>query len=583
MLKPFDGNDVQPHYVSCVDIETAPDGTIIAIGFAYQKNNGEREYEYHEDTKSWLKSLRYLLMQKDNGKADTKRYARIFAHNGANFDYLKMYEDFVSLDAVDDAQYFTADSAGIGCTFKIKGIKQQLWLMDSYRLMPASLAKLGETYQTDNRKQRVPDECKNNYLLFKQKYPVLFTAYLQADVLSLQEIILKFWQGIYTKFGNIGQLPMTLPALALRAFSKQLEKPIFTPEASKLCAFEREAYKGGLTLCMHTGVFENVNVYDVNSMYPAAMVQNEYPCNYDGYWSNTFESDQMGLWRASYEQTNTNVPPFLFDSEKGAAYAGKGVFTTNELLHLSRVGGAFIVTEGYVYEEKAPLFQSFISSVYEDRAKAVLSGNEATAFTLKILMNSLYGKFAQRQTGTKIEWYTYDRLDQYVNEGKHTKIMGDFIVTEEEREVPHVFVAIAAMITANARIDLHRRMCDVLRAGFNVYYCDTDSIHTNATMDETTGLGGLKLENAGKAAYAGKKLYAFDGGKIKAKGIGRNQIGKKLTYETIEAIALNKELIEAFTFEGFPSVKGVLSKKEKAAVMRVMTRRIRNTGGIWDA
>lgn len=582
MLKPFEGKDVLPHYVTCVDIETSPQGEIIAIGFAYQKNDGSREYEYHEDTKSWLKSVQYLLRQKDNRKEDTKRYARIFAHNGANFDYLKMYEDFAYLDAVEDAQYFTADSTGIGCTFKIKGLKTQLYLMDSYRLMPASLAKLGETYATDNRKQAVPAECQHDYLLFKHKFPVLFCQYLQADVLSLQEIIYKFWCSIYTKFGNIGQLPMTLPALALRAFSKQLQEPLLTPENPKLCAFEREAYKGGLTLCMRTGVYENVNVFDVNSMYPHAMATFEYPSSYKGYWTTVFEPESIGLWRASYEQTNKKVPPFLFEENSGAAYNGRGIYTTKELLHLSIIGGVFTITEGYVYEEKAPFFRNFVQSVYQDRQNATERGDEALAFTLKILLNSLYGKFAQRQMGTKIEWYTYDRLDEYVNAGKSTKIMGDFLVTEEEREVPHVFVAIAAMITANARIDLHRRMCDVINAGFDVYYCDTDSIHTNGTLQENTGLGGLKLENSGQAAYAGRKLYAFCDGKIKAKGIGRKQVGKQLTYETIEALALNKELIEAFAFEGFPSVKGVLSKREKAAVMRVMTRRIRNTGGIWD-
>ncbi len=582
MLRPFESKDVLPHYVTCIDIETSPQGEIIGIGFAYQNNEGKREYEYHECTASWIKALSDLIHRSGNDRNAIARYSRIFAHNGANFDYLKMYEDFVHLNVVEDAQYFNADSAGIGCMFKLKGIKKPLYLMDSYRLMPASLAKLGETYQTDNRKQAVPEECKNDYLLFKQKYPVLFASYLQADVLSLQEIVYKFWVSLYDKFGNLGQLPMTLPSLALRAFSKGLEFPLLTPENEKLCQFEREAYKGGLTLCMRTGVYNHVNVFDVNSMYPNAMAKFEYPSSYKGYWSHTFEPSSTGLWKASYEQTNSKVPPFLFDAEKGACFCGNGIYTSAELLHLQSVGGTFKISEGYIYEEKAPIFRDFVASVYKDREMATRRGDQALSFTLKILLNSLYGKFAQRQMGTKIEWYTYERLDEYVNAGLKTKIMGDFLVTEEEREVPHVFVAIAAMITANARIDLHTRMCDVIARGFDVYYCDTDSIHTNGNLDESSGLGGLKLENSGKAAYAGRKLYAFEGGKIKAKGIGRNQIGRKLSFEDIESLALNKELLIAYTFEGFPSVKGVLSKREKAAVMRLMTRRIQNTGGIWD-
>jgi len=597
MITAFNGKDIAPYYPTCVDIETAPNGSIIAVGFIYADEYGYRRYSTYETLLDWYTFYVSLLLRYKRDRDMSKRLTRVYAHNGANFDYLSFIEFFSDNDLLDNAQYFTADSSGLGLLVNLKSVGKSVTFLDSYRLLPQSLQALTKTFNVTHIKQEVPKECKHNYLLFKEKYPALFWQYLEADVKGLQEVVHAFWQQIYTLFGNVGHLPMTLPALVLRIFTKQLERDIYTPSRDKLKQMERDAYKGGLTLCMKTGVFDNVNVYDVNSMYPNVMRNDVYPSSYVGYWSNTFEDKKMGLWRATYEQTRRNVPPILFDTEQGASYRGSGVYTTNELNYLTSIGGNYTVTEGYVYVKTAPLFEAFIGNVYEMRKQAIERDDSALAYILKIMMNSLYGKFAQRETGDKIILATVKLMREMLDTGIKYRIMGDFLVVEEQREVKHAFVAIAAMITANARIDLHTRMCNVINAGNEVYYCDTDSIHTNGTYDVSNELGGIKLEQSGKAAYAGRKIYAFekivpeviDGvktgkmlDKVKAKGIGRNITGGTLSYDIIAQLALDKEQKEAITFERFPSVKGVLGKKEKSAVISEMTRNIRNTGGIWD-
>ncbi len=580
MITPYAGKEVLPYLPTCIDIETAPDGTVIGVGFVWS-DGVTNTYNNYDTISEWYRDYVCILGRYKRDKEVHKRITRVYAHNGANFDYLSFCEYFSDVNEITEAQYFMADSTGIGLQVKFKSAGTVVFL-DSYRLLPQSLAALTKTFNVEHIKQEVPGECKNNYLLFKTRYPVQFWQYLEYDVRGLQQVVYAFWERLYSLFGNVGHLPMTLPAVVLRVFTKQLKADIYTPSQEKLKQLERDSYKGGLTLCIHTGIYHGVNVYDVNSMYPYAMREHRYPVSYMGYWSNEYDSTTMGLWRAVYNQTRRTVPPILFDAKSGASYSGSGVYTTNELNYLAHIGGEFTVSEGYVYIETDTLFKEFIQKVYTLRKAALVAGDDALAYVLKIFMNSLYGKFAQREEGNKIILASADKMIELLEQGTPYKVMGNWLLVQETREVKHAFVAIAAMITANARIDLHTRMVGVIDSGYQVYYCDTDSIHTNGTFTTSNELGGIKLEHSDTTAYAGRKLYAFKNGKVKAKGIGRNITRGTLSYETIARLALDKGVKEPITFTTAPSVKGVLGQKHKAAVWHDITRNIQNTGGIWD-
>lgn len=596
MINPYSGDDVLPYKPNVIDIETAPDGNVIAVGFAWCDDNAFSHYDAYDGFDNWLRDYSVIYRRYSDDKTMMKRIARIYAHNGANFDYLSLLVYLQENELLKDCQYFMADSTGIGIKIElVNGI--EITLLDSYRLMPASLDKLTHTFGVDNVKQSVPDECKNDYLLFKQKYPALFWSYLRADSLGLQEVIYKFWQMMYDMFGSVGHLPMTLPSLALRVFTKFIDEGILTPNNPKLKQLERDAYKGGLTLCIQTGTYDSITVYDVNSMYPSVMASEHYPTSYNGYWTRQFDPNVTALWRAYFTQPRLPYPPFLFDKERGAQYIGHGTYTTNELLHLRSIGGSFTITEGYVYRRTAPLFEHFVSTLYDRRKQATLEGDDALAFTLKIMLNSLYGKFAQREAGYKIVLGSGALIRELLADKITFHLLGDFLAIEETREVRHTFVAVAAMITANARIRLHTLMQEHIdEFGVeSVVYCDTDSIHvTTGSMPTSPELGAVKEEQTGMiGAYAGKKIYALSKPKqlygetipgvstaIKSKGVGRRIVGGQLDHNTIQRIASDTLEDEQISFQGFPSVKEVLSGKKTAAKMRTITRTIKNTGGV---
>lgn len=598
MISPYKGSDVLPYKPNVLDIETAPDGSVIAVGFASSDRNGNSHYASFEDFEHWLLYYRALIETHriTDDKEFNKRITKIYAHNGANFDYLSLLIYLQEADALVDCEYFMADSTGIGVKITIRG-NIEITLLDSYRLMPASLAKLTHTFNVDDVKQEVPKECQNDYQLFKSKYPHLFWDYLRADCLGLQEVIYKFWQMMYDMFGSVGHLPMTLPSLALRVFTKFIDNGIMTPNNPKLKQLERDAYKGGLTLAIKTGTYDSITVYDVNSMYPSVMSSEKYPISYVGYWTRQFDPNVSALWRATFSQSELPYPPFLFDEKKGAQYNGNGAFSTEELLHLLSIGGQFTISEGYVYRRTENLFQKFVDTLYSRRKQATLEGDEALAFTLKIMLNSLYGKFAQREAGYKVVLGSGALMRELLAKGSKFFLLGDFLAIEEQREVRHTFVAVAAMITANARIRLHTLMKEHIdEYGVeSVVYCDTDSIHvTSGSMPTSPELGAVKEEASGMiGAYAGKKIYTLSEPKqlygetiagksvyVKTKGIGRRIIDGQLDHNTIARLSEDTEESEKLTFTGFPSVKEVLSGKKVAAKMRSITRTIKNTGSV---
>lgn len=583
MIRPFEGKEVYPYLPTVLDLETNPDGNVIGVGFAYENELGKNIYSYHSSLLEWYEYFILLCNHYSRDKYFLKRFTRIYAHNGANFDYLCFYEDLYTHGLIVEGQYFMADSTGIGVSFTLKGFNKPIFLMDSYRMLPASLKALTKTFGVENAKIEI-DVLP--HILKEQDYN-LYLEYLKNDVLGLQQVIKRFWVMIYNMFGNVGFLPMTLPSLAMRVFSKHLDANILTPENDELKQFERRSYNGGLTLCLKHGVFERINVYDVNSMYPTVMVSEEYPFSYKGYWTKTFNPHKMGLWEIEYTQSRKDLPPFLFSEETGqAAYEGKGIFTTNEINHLLHIGGSFTLNKGYVYIKTAKLFEQFVSKLYKERKKAIINNDSALAFTLKIMMNSLYGKFAQREEGFDILLLSGAQQKEKLAEGAIMHPLGNFTAIKTTRVVPHTFVSIAAMITANARILLHEQMTDIINQGFNVVYCDTDSIHVqDYTMENSIELGGMKLEKTGTGAYAGKKLYAIKTDnyeEVRAKGIGRKIVGEKLSFDRISELALNADAMQSYTFETMPTVKGVLSEKQKAAKMVKITRRIKRTKAVWE-
>lgn len=154
----------------------------------------------------------------------------------------------------------------------------------------------------------------------------------------------------------------------------------------------------------------------------------------------------------------------------------------------------------------------------------------------KIIINSLYGRFGMRDNFSICEvidikdYPTYEKnnidsiedvsfLDE---EFFNNKVLVNIKSPDVERdtmldngsEIHNVNIAIAAAITAYARIKMANLIKYLLDNDYILYYKDTDSIHINKELPECmvsdTELGQLKLENKiKKAIYLAPKVYAI--------------------------------------------------------------------------
>ncbi|MGI8403361.1 MAG: DNA polymerase [Thermomicrobiales bacterium] len=537
---------------------------MIGVGFAFELD-GEREVRLYRSWDEWYEDFWDLL----KASKQNKRLRKIYAHNGAGFDWLSFIQWGMKRGLIDDLKYIFAGQ-GIGVDLHMQRVVIQL--RDSYRLLPASLAKLCETFHTEHRKLDIPTLPH----IQLAENPVLYWQYLQNDVLSLQEVIFSFWSSIYNRSGSIGELSMTLPALSAKLWRMTLKVSLATPSNKKLKVMERRAYTGGRTECYHSGTAQ-VSVYDANSEYPSVMIDNIFPVSYSGGFTTGYHG-KHGLYDITYIQHDRTHKPVLRDEETDRfTYVGSGVYAQPEIERLLAMDGEITVKEGFVFVDVGNPFHDFIDLYWNTRLDALARGDEAWAFVCKILMNSLYGKFGQREDGYTLKLLTADQMIDLLR--KKTPIIpaGAFTLVEESRHSVMTFVSIAAYITSYARLWLYDEMAMAQDAGANLYAVDTDSVHFagDVILPTGKGLGQWKLEYRGECTFLGPKLYAQKDGKIKAKGFALRDSG--IEYATYVDLAYGRIPPLRVTFGVFPTFREVLIQGKQSAEMLTRTRTMRAT------
>lgn len=559
-------DDVKPYLPATLDIETRQDGSLIAIGFAYYTDR--RIYKTFTSWNSWLAHLKPIIKGEYRYNVN-----QIFAHNGGGFDWLSLFE---ALDSETTIRVFMSNSKMIGASLKIPGFRLKLKLMDSLSLLPGSLSKLTYLFSIEHKKldlgdNRLPEE------IYEVDTP-LFWKYLKHDVLGLQETVYEFWNYIYQTEGSIGTLPMTLASLSLKLWRKGLESDIQTTWNQELRIFERRSYTGGRVELFEPGIHEKILAHDINSLYPSVMINNKYPLSYKGGW--VYEYNGFGIYEVQYCQTNRAIPPLLRNEQTGEfSYSGSGVFTSIELEYLSKIGGFFKVIKGYVYHETGDLFTDYITRWYDRRLEQKKTGNEGLSYVCKILMNSLYGKFGQREESWGLYSFTPDLADSWLEDEVEFIEYGNFASVKEDTHSEHIFVAIASFVTSYARCKLFDYIMEVVYSGSHLIYVDTDSVHHTGThIPESKELGGMKLEFQGSGIYLARKLhYHLESNsieKITAKGIGKT--GRdKLTRKDFQKMVLGEQV--PVSFLAFRTVREVLLNGEKACKPFDRTRTLKIT------
>lgn len=430
-----------------------------------------------------------------NGFAGHLRQQRVicYAHNGGKFDWHMVLPE---LDPYGDIMIINGRIA--------KAFIGMAELRDSYNILPVPLA----AYKKDSIDYAIFEESERNKPGNKKK----IREYLRSDCLYLYELITEF----VSRYG----LQITQASAALKQWQKisRTKPPQSTAEFYELFS---PYYYGGRVECFESGIIEeDFSVYDINSAYPEAM-QHQHP--YSGEYV-TADGYTKGADFYRVRCVSNGAFPYRGEGNPGE-FAGLR-FPRDKLAREYTVTGwefqaatdtktirEVDVLESTTFIDKVD-FREYIEHFYQMRLLAKANKNDAESLFAKLLMNSLYGKFAANPDNYRN--YMIVPVDVIAGLGAlgwtFAGELGPWALAEaplEDSQKRYYNVATGASITGFVRAKLWR----AIATSGGVMYSDTDSIAVRkkgAGVELGEKLGQWKFEGTfDKAGIGGKKLYIF--------------------------------------------------------------------------
>jgi len=457
----------------------------------------------------------------------TKTY--IFCHNGS-FDYIitQMLQNLPELGY--RLNFAVIESPPL--FFKYKSDKRTLICLDTLNFFRMPLRSIGKIIGLN--KLQIPSDWNDE---------AIADAYCKRDVEIIYKAMLSWFD--FIEEHDLGGFAPTLAGQSMRAYRHRfMTHPLKVSTYTDEVSLSRSCYYGGRTETYRIGgIYGDLYCVDVHSMYPSVMRNEMYPTQCIGYTKHC-DLDKLKRWLKKYcvcakVRLNTikNAYPY---KQNGKLIFPIGNFvtylSTPELIYAIEQGDIVKIYEAAVYE-RANIFREFVDYFYNLRLKYKKEGQIEQQWRVKIILNSLYGKFGQKG----IVYDTYEQTDdlsvkQYViihaptgKRFKYRQFGGLVQVQKDEVESRESIPSIAAHVTAYARMKLYKAI--QLAGPDNVYYCDTDSLYCNHIAIERLkdvihpsklGLWGVEKKARNMVIY-GVKDYRF-GKYEKHKGVKREAV-----------------------------------------------------------
>jgi hypothetical protein len=212
-----------------------------------------------------------------------------------------------------------------------------------------------------------------------------------SDMLSSEDLSPNRWYGSSAVANH---------ALRRWNISKEMRRTVEEKMSPHIWEALTCAYFGGRIEALKLGTFTNVLAYDINSAYPAEIAS---LWSNKGIWTYTHDyvPEKFSIWHVEFNFPKDAYFGLLPFREKSGSIKyplrGRGWYWFPEIAYaMERYPGSIKFIEGYYHEgqEKTSL-QRVIPELYEKRRRYKEQGNLAE-YVLKITLNALYGKFAQK-------------------------------------------------------------------------------------------------------------------------------------------------------------------------------------------
>lgn len=341
-------------------------------------------------------------------------------------------------------------------------------ILDSFKKLPFSVENIAKSFNLDICKLKIDHNIKRekgHIISDDERQYVINDSMIVAQALQIQ----------YEK----GLRKMTIGSDALNQYKESIKKvyfnkffPVFDAEIDRDM---RQAYKGGFTWL--NPKYKNIDVYgikyDVNSLYPSVMYDKLLPYGIPIVFSGKYVYDEdyplyIQRIRCEFELKKGHIPTIQLKNNRAFIQTQYLSSSNGEIvdLTLSSVDMDLFIDHydiynleygnGYKFKACKGFFKDYINKWV--KIKQTTEGAEKTI--AKLMLNSLYGKFATNPIKANKYPYIEDDVVKYV--------------TMPPTINAPVYVPMGIFITAYAR-DI------TIRTAQSVYhrfiYADTDSIH----------------------------------------------------------------------------------------------------------
>ena len=361
--------------------------------------------------------------------------------------------------------------------------------IDSLKILNMSVDTIAKTFglplsklSLDYNKPR-----EKGYILNEEE-----TEYIKHDVKIVALALKTLFDENLTK--------MTIGSNALTNYKEIIGKNkfyhLYTPLSFEIDADIRQAYKGGFTYLNPIYTEKDVKngvVLDVNSLYPSVMYEKPMPFGDPFFYEGKYVEDKIynlyiQMITCSFELKKNKIPTIQI---KGSHFRENEYLTSSNdeiiCLTLTNIDLKLFLEQYDVYDLKyicgwkfkslTGLFTSYIDKWIKVKIESTKNGNKGMRALAKLMLNSLYGKFATSQeTRSKIPFIGEDEIIHYA-------------YSEKERK-SGIYIPIGCFITAYAREKTIRTSQAIKDYSINKYgkdlyiYSDTDSIHTLLPIEE---------------------------------------------------------------------------------------------------
>lgn len=507
--------------VLIADFETDPfdfekeDNYVLKERFVIFQDYSTKEFSYfilennpqgYEDLKDFVKNC-----------CSEKNPTRIYFHN-LQFD-INFFLQFIP----KNAKYEIVKSKGRFMKLRVykeyirksgkyegrKYTKTMLDIRDSYVVLLASVDDIGRAMGLPKLEQDYFAKIDRKYIEYCKRDIEIITNALEQLCSMCNSLFGEFDVSI-----DILSLPLTVPALAKQIWIKiikhkwgdEIINAVFDMFRGNYEEMLRQYYFGGRVEVFDFNECQNGAYNDYNSHYPAAMRDYLYPiapysfeqCLDSERCFLEFSENSLMFGAFCDVEEKEDIPVIPVRNKEGKILfpiGWKDAFLFREEIEYLLARGAKVRIKiiakcsGWL-----PIFRDFVQILYTERMKRRKTFWE---FLIKILMNALYGKFAEVLEKEDIkmipleEYQESDIVDEENSELIELNEMLFVLIRKTKTVSIKINLFFSMRITALCRMKLHQ---GTVTPGIKSKYCDTDSIVSDKIIEDSRELGHLKPE-----------------------------------------------------------------------------------------